>query len=134
MKSWNYQSTSNADIVSVSANATYYVKIEFTDTAKIFYVSTDGINWSSYIIIDYDNVYNDNQSGSYFGRNSNAANPFNGSIDFKGVYVQNSNGDTTWSGVTNIISNNINENTLTGIATENIAINATGNVKTILTE
>lgn len=131
LKTWNWSTSSNESVGSVSDNTTYWVKIEFLSASRKFYISTDGINWSTYTVNDSRNP---SSNDVYFGRSDTQDYNFGGSIDFKGVYVKNSNGDTTWSGVTNIISNNINESTLTGIALENIAANSSGSVLTTLSQ
>ena len=93
---YNYTTGETEEIFSVNENTDYYFRIEFLPTSKRFGLSTDGINWNTYNMLDSTRI---NTNVTYFGRDNNEKQPFLGTMDFKETYMINeSNGHKYWTG------------------------------------
>ena len=132
-----YSSSSDAPDVSIrttnmmTVNTWEYIKVGFTGTKYYIAQSSDGVNWTqgdefSSTTKLYQPTYSFSL-GATFSSSGYAFN--NGSIDLKEGYII-VNGVKTWIPI--IQSANVDENSLTGYAQENIASGSTGDVLTLL--
>lgn len=123
---WN--GSSLMGILSPQANTDYWIKTEVLGTTVNFYYSLDG------------ETYTFAQTGTVSGMSSNnfillnkigyaswVARSFGGTIDLKELKVFNENGTLVWKAIRD-------DNIFTGITTEDIAVNGSGQVKTVLPE
>lgn len=101
LSTWNWQTGSQVDLNSVSANTTYWVKIVCSGTFRTFSISTDGVNYTQMTTYTDNTLNNTTMSESYdfvLGRYSHqSGNPFLGSIDLKGSYIKRNN-EFIWDG------------------------------------
>lgn len=117
------------------SNTDYWLKFVFTGTQYICYLSTTGVfagEESIEIIVNKSTKITGGYPISYgvqITTTQSIYSPFNGSIDLKETYIK-INGNKWWSAIINA-SININD-LYSGIAQENIAVNGSGSVKTIL--
>ena len=117
---------------SYIVNAWNWVKVEFTGSAYNAYLSTDGVNWTLDLTVTSSTPiysYTAQTNIGYFPDGSPAC-WLQGEMDLLECYI-NINGYRFWSPFYEASSDN---DWLTGIAIENIAVSGTGSVKTILPE
>lgn len=87
---YNYQTSADQNITTVSANTTYYLKITFLETSKVFSLSTDGVNFTDYTV--NDNAYGSGGSDQYLYFGAKPSDQvFLGSIDLTGCYIEENN-------------------------------------------
>lgn len=118
VKTWNGSTVIN--LFTVTSGRTYWMKVVVSGTTQTFYYSTDGV------------IYTQCYTGTFPASTCNieqvgyraSSGYYYGSIDLKGMYLKNTSDKIVWYAMA--------DNSFTGFATENIAINATGNVLTIL--
>lgn len=118
VKTWNGSTVINLFVVN--SGRTYWVKVVVSGTTQTFYYSTDGV------------VYTQCYTGTFPASTFNIAQVgyrassgyYYGSIDLKGMYLKNTSDNAVWYAMA--------DNSLTGFAAENIAVNAAGDVKTVL--
>lgn len=115
---------------SYVVNAWNWVKVEFTGSAYNAYLSTDGVNWTLDLTVTSSTpiyAYTAQTNIGYFPDGSPVC-WLQGEMDLSECYI-NINGYRFWSPFYETSSDN---NWQTGVALENIASNATGDVETIL--
>lgn len=123
--SWSTQQFTT--LMTVSNNTEYWLRVRTSAGQRSYAISTDGTTYGAETVIT-DTTYGPQPSGTfYWGCNSN--NEFwNGYIYLEDCFITNSNGIEIWRAY----EPNVNKNTLTGYAKENIASGSTGDVKTVL--
>lgn len=113
---------------SLSTNTDYFIKIVWNNTVFEGLYSTDSINWVSCGTISLSSIVWSNLAVCIGGAETGGSNlPWLGSIYLKDCYI-NINGVRWWEPYLLCVT----ENTLTGVAKENIAIGSTGDVLTLL--
>lgn len=112
--------------LTITANTTYWIKLGFDGTKYYLDYSLDGTNYTrdieytestsaySPLKYTYDGIYSSASLGSYW----------KGTMDFS-VGYNKINGVKVWTSY----NTNVDENTLTGIAQENISAGSSGTVK-----
>lgn len=129
--SWDIASAKFGE-TSLQTNTWYYVKLEFTGSAYILSVSTDGTSYTQdAIVASSQKIFVSSQPMAIGGNFYNSLNeaPWKGSIDLSQSYIK-INGSNWWVPYVS----NITQDMFTGIAQEAIAVSGTGEVKTILPE
>ena len=118
----------------VTYNTTYYVRVGWTGTQYYVRYSTDGTTWTDDVSspITSSTPAVQSSTGVAIGNRPTTSNYFQGKIYMDKTYMI-SNGEIVWQMYSDIASN-INEDSYTGIASENIASGSTGDVTTILGE
>lgn len=98
LTTYNYQTSQEEIVTSLSANTNYWIKIEFLSTSKIISISTDGINYIDYTI--NDNVYATLGATNYLciGGKLNEG-YFKGAIALRETSIEES-GIITWEAIT----------------------------------
>ena len=83
-------------ISSLSYNTTYYVRLKFTGTSYILYLSTDNSSWSTEITVNSTDPVYESSKISRLGIGKNLDYPFLGSIDLSGCIIKLGS-STEWS-------------------------------------
>lgn len=97
--SWDWTTSASKNILQVSANTTYWLKIQISGTTRTFFTSTDGINYTQQLsYIDTEINISDNYECRLGLSSSNNNNPFLGSIDLNETYIR-ANNKYAWKGV-----------------------------------
>lgn len=113
---------------TLSTNTTYWVKFGWTGTEYYLEHSTDGINYTRDITENSTTPAYSTSNYTLLGVYSTISKDgLNGTLDLSESYIKVNN--LTWWDPREI---QISENTLIGYAQENIAINSSGSVKTLL--
>lgn len=90
--SWDWSTSTSKNVLQVSANTTYWVKVQISGTTRTFYTSTDGVNYTQQLSYSDTSI---NISDNYECRlglsSSNDNNPFLGSMDLGETYVKKNN-------------------------------------------
>lgn len=115
-------------------NTTYWLKFGWTGSQYYLEYSLDRITYTRDITAPFNTQMTGNipTFGIVYGQTGRydySLLPFNGSIDFSETSIKINNGNE-WKGYYSYIT----ENTLTGVAKENIASGSTGRIETILPE
>lgn len=121
-------------ISSVSRNTVYYIKLNVNGTTRTFSISSDNVNWTSASITS-TSLADKTAINMYYGYSPYTSNIYlsSGSLYLEDIYIKDeTSGQVLWRAVEEHISSQITPNTITGFATQNIADNASGSVKTVL--
>lgn len=99
---YNWETASNVNLFTASANTTYWVKIEIDTLGnKIFRYSTDGVDYARVADVSDNSI---DITANYpmrignHSKNSNLTRPFLGSVDLNETYI-NVNGVRFWNGM-----------------------------------
>jgi hypothetical protein len=132
LRTYNWSSGQNVIILSnISSNTIYYIKVVVDLPKREYYYSTDGVTYVKAVEVS-DTSMSTADPPVFVGRNYSGSVYFyfSGSyIDLSGEYVEDENGNVIWKAL-NVP--NITQDTYSGIAQENIAVNAEGDVKICL--
>lgn len=117
--------------VTISENTVYWVRFGWTGSLYFIDLSTDGVNFTRKNTVSNSSplVYSEPLWIGKTWYDSAYRRYWRGTLYLDDTYIE-SNGRKWWT----TYSPNVYENTLTGIAAENIASGSTGSVKTILAE
>ena len=105
---------------TLSYNTTYYIRLRFTGTSYILYLSTDNSNWSTEITVNSSDLVYESSKISRIGIDRDLEHPFIGSVDLSGCYIKIGS-STEWSypdSTYNIVGN-ITKNGITNFSTSN---------------
>ena len=137
---FNFRDGSGDQVIAggtVNVNTTYWIKCGWTGTEYYMDYSTDGTNYTSVGTFQSSSAVTQKNTSIIIGA-SLWIPSFNwkGTIDLKELSMTIDD-EVVWKGVADISPSldgidDFNIYTVTGLATENIAINGTGNVKAIL--
>lgn len=118
--------------ISLQNNQWYWFKCEFTGTAYNGYISTDKETWTTIgTATSTTKVHTPTNPWRFGSSVVNSSFYLYGKIDFKETYLK-INDEVAWNAIGYGMSGNITQDTFTGVASENIAIGSSGDVKTVL--
>ena len=87
--SWDWTTSASKSILQVSANTTYWLKVQINGTTRTFFTSTDGTNYTQRLSYsDTATSIGDDYECRIGVSSSNDNNPFLGSIDLTETYVK----------------------------------------------
>lgn len=98
---WNWGSSNSTSLLKASPNTTYWFKVRINGTSKIYYYSTDGINYTSATFTDSSMNASNTTYPLRLGTHINSGDLwryFQGTIDLRETYI-NINGERVWDAV-----------------------------------
>ena len=128
LMSWNTLTSSAVVLFTLSTNTEYWVKVKISGSVRIFYYSTNGETYTQCYVDSFKEATGSTVDIAAIGYVS-YANYFNGTVDLKGLKVEDNNGNTVFSGTT-MVKDTTNNITFVGSPTFNAETMVVSNFST----